>query len=308
MDPDLWKSRFAEHLALRGFSSCTIVRYTGEVAPLLDFLDSQGVTSLSQVTQEGVEAYREHLFLLRPRGRALSLRTQSARLQAVKAFFRFLVRGRFLLIDPAAAVALPRTRGGLPRVLLSEPDVARLLAATDTSTPLGLRDRAAMEVLYGSALRNSELGALTLDAVDLERRELRVLRGKGGKSRVVPLGDEAAHWLEAYLRRGRSAFVVDGGETRVFLTRRGRGMDVEAVGRIVARAAATAGIDGKVRPHDLRHCCATHMLARGAGIRHLQELLGHACLSSTQRYTRVELSDLRRVHRLYHPRERKEDA
>lgn len=306
MDVALWRARFREHLQLGQYSPRTVAGYLGELPALFVFLADRGVESLTSVTRELVEEYRAHLFYLQSRGRRLSSTTQNRRIHAVKTFFRFLSREDFLLIDPAADVDPPRTPAALPRVLLSERETARVLEAPDVSTALGLRDRAILEVLYGTAIRNSELSALTLDAVDLARGELRVYHGKGGKSRVLPLGEEAAVWLEAYLVQARPQLVRRPGEVLVFVTWRGLRFTRGAMAELVRRAARDAGLKKEVTPHVLRHCCATHMLHHGAGLRHLQELLGHASVATTQRYTKLEMSDLRRVLRRCHPRERGE--
>lgn len=306
MDVALWRSRFREYLQLGQYSPRTVAGYVGELGELFAFLAERGVESLGGVTRERVEEYRNHLFYLESRGRRLSSTTQNRRVHAVKTFFRFLAEEDFLLIDPAVEVDAPRTPGTLPRVILSELETKRVLEAPDVSTALGLRDRAILEVLYGTAIRNSELSALTLDAVDLARGELRVHRGKGGKSRVLPLGEEAAAWLEAYLARARPQLARASREALVFVTWRGLRFTRGALSEVVRRAARDAGVRKEVTPHVLRHCCATHMLRHGAGLRHLQELLGHASVATTQAYTRLETSDLRRVLRRCHPRERRE--
>ncbi|MEW6280687.1 MAG: tyrosine-type recombinase/integrase, partial [Candidatus Eremiobacterota bacterium] len=236
------------------------------------------------------------------RGRPLSLATQQSRLAAVKAFFRFAVRRGFVLLDVAAALELPRVKRGLPTVL-TEAEMLRLLNVSDTRCLLGVRDRTLLEVLYGTGLRNSELCALTLDACDLAVPALRILWGKGGKSRVVPLGEEALAWLEAYLGQVRPR-LVRSAEARVFLNRDGQPLKRGTLIDLVRRIARKVDLKKRVTPHVLRHSMATHMLRRGAGLRHLQALLGHSSSAVTEHYTKVEVSDLRRVLRRCHPRER----
>ena len=255
-----------------------------------------------------VEAYRVELFYATYAGRArsrqgqsLTLRTQAARLSAVKAFLRFLHSQGYLLLDPAAGVDLPRIHRPLPQVL-SEEETRALLEAP--AGPLALRDRAILEMLYGTGLRNSELGTLRLTAVDRRRSELRVVEGKNGQSRVVPLGEEALFHLTRYLDELRPQLVARQADAGfVFVSRRGRSLARNSIGAVVHQAARRAGLERKVFPHLLRHSCATHMLGRGAGIRHLQLLLGHATLAATQVYTHVEVSDLRQVLLRCHPRE-----
>ncbi len=303
LDPVLWEERFRDHLDVRGRSGDTINTYLMGVRPFLRFLEQRGVPSLGRVTRELVEAYRTDLFYRRYRGRPLSLATQQARLAGVKAFFRFLARRGFVLVDVAAGLELPRRKAGLPTVL-TEAEMRQLLAVPSPTTLYGVRDRTLLEVLYGTGIRNGELCALTLDACDLAVPALRILRGKGGKSRVVPLGEEALAWLEAYLGQVRPRLVRGAGETAVFLNQYGRPLERPALIDLVARLARKAALQKRVTPHVLRHSMATHMLRRGAGLRQLQVLLGHSSSAVTEHYTRVEIADLARVLRRCHPRER----
>ena len=307
MDPfslTYWQERFREHLLVRQWSPRTIATYVSELKPLLAFLQTQGLASLASLTRDHLEAYRTRLYYERFRGKALALSTQRVRFGAVKQFVRFLTRQNLLLLDVAAQLELPKAPRGLPRVLLTESETRQLLEAPDLTQALGVRDRTILEVLYGTGIRNSELGQLTLDQVDLERQVLRIDHGKGDKPRVVPMGDEALAWLEEYLTRIRPGLARASEEECVFLSSRGRPFRRTELAEVVARWARRAGLTKRVTPHVLRHCCATHMLRRGAGLRHLQVLLGHSSPETTQRYTLVEVSDLRRVLMRCHPRER----
>lgn len=303
LDPVLWQERFSQHMEVRGWSTDTIATYLAGLRPFFKFLQERQVESLAGVTRELVEDYRTRLFYHKYRGRNLSMATQQARLAAVKAFFRFAARRGFVLLDVAAGLELPRAKKGLPTVL-TEAEMLRLLDVPDTSCLLGVRDRTLLEVLYGTGIRNGELCALRLDACDLAVPALRILWGKGGKSRVVPLGEEALVWLEAYLGQVRPRLAVQSAQTRVFLTRDGQPLRRENLIELVGRLARKADLRKRVTPHGLRHSMATHMLRRGAGLRHLQALLGHSSSAVTEHYTKVEISDLRRVLQRCHPRER----
>ncbi len=310
MHVERWKARFREYMELRNWSLRTADTYCRALGPFFDFLVAQGVESLGEITRALVEAYRVELYYTVNRGpdrsrqgQSLTLRTQASRLSAVKAFLRFLHRQGYLLVDPGASVEQPKLPSLLP-LILSEDEVLRLLEGVDTALPLGLRDRAILELLYGTALRNSELTHLKLSRVDRVRGELRVFEGKNRKSRVVPLGEEALFWLGRYLDESRPQLVEGPDPEWVFVSFRGRQLLPPTVGRVVQQAGVRAGLEKRVFPHLLRHCCATHMLARGAGIRQLQTLLGHATLAATQIYTRVEVTDLRQVLMRCHPRER----
>jgi integrase/recombinase XerD len=305
LDLELWQGRFQEYQELRSSSPRTVATYTAELKPFFGFLRAQGVKSLGALTRELIEDYRTHLFYLRFRGKTLALSSQRVRLQAVKCFLRFLQRKRYLLLDYGSSVELPKAPRTLPRVILTEPEILELLRAPDLTTPAGVRDRTILEVLYGTAIRNSELRDLRLDEADLVRKELRIENGKGNKSRVLPLGDEAAAWLEEYLARVRPILLRSSDEQLVFLTMRGTPFTRTELAELVQRQAKTAGLTKKVNPHSLRHTCATHMLRHGAGLRHLQQMLGHSSPETTQRYTQVEISDLRKVVEKCHPRERK---
>jgi len=301
----LWQQRFRDYMAIRAWSQRTIDSYAREVRPFLEFLDVCGIDSVSGITRDVIEGYRTLLFEVRRHERPLSVGTQAVRLGAVKAFVRFLWRERYLLIDTGAGVELPRVPRTLPRVILSEAEVRQLLETPSLDRPLAYRDRAILELLYSSALRNSELCALDLDAVDLERCEVRVHHGKGGKSRVVPLGEFAKQWIESYLQRERPRLVRSPEQTALFLSWRGRHLVRFNLAQIVHRAGELAGLTKPVGPHTLRHCAATHMLAHGASLKHIQEFLGHASIATTQRYLKLEVSNLRRVLLRCHPRERR---
>jgi integrase/recombinase XerD len=300
----LWLERFGEHLRLGGRSERTVYSYGYSVRAFLSFLSDRGLSEAHEVRREDVEAYQVFLHRQRkPDGQPLSLTTQNGYMAAVLAFLKFLRKANYVLSNPGGEVKLVKVPRRLLGELLTEDEVLSLLAAPDVADPLGLRDRAILEVLYSSALRNAELRALELADVDLQRLEVRVRLGKGRQSRVVPLGEPAAIWVEKYLREGRAFLLRERDPGLLFLTARGEKITSGTLAILVRRHTIAAGLKKKVTPHLLRHCCATHMLARQAGLRHLQEMLGHASAETTQAYTRVEISDLREVHRRCHPRE-----
>lgn len=300
---DQWKARFETNLLMRGLSPRTVEGYTAELTPLLEFLHQRGVSRLTSVTRDDLEAYRQHLFTAEYRGKRLGMGSQARRLRAVKAFFAYLTHEDMLLVDPAAHLQHPKVPKTLPRYLLSEVETEKLLLAPEITTPLGIRNRAVLETLYATGIRNTELRELRTGDVDLERLELYVARGKGGKSRRLPLGEEAAAWLEDYLLNARPVLAGPGSGEVLFLSVRGRQIDRGRLAIIVRKTAVSCGLEKKVTPHLLRHCCATHMLRRGAGIRQLQTLLGHSNLGTTQRYTRIDIADLHTAVTRYHPRE-----
>ena len=277
--------------------------YLREVGSFLAWLGSHDV-ALASVRTEDVLAYQSVLYAQRkPNGRPYSSGNVKNRIKALKGFFRFLYRRGYLLHDPAAAVEYPRSERRLPRVILSQKEARKILEAPDRKTPTGLRDRAILETFYGTGIRAGELANLTPDDVDTEEGVLRVVRGKGRKDRNVPLTRAASEAIEAYLIRARPKLLRQ--ETRLlFLQNRGAKMDSGTLNRLVHQWAEAAGVKKRVTCHTFRHSVATHLLKGRADIRHIQALLGHASLQTTERYTHVEISDLKDVIRRAHPRGR----
>jgi len=221
-------------------------------------------------------------------------------LVSVRMFYRFLLLEGHVQRDPAEAFQTPRLWKRIPEVLSVE-DVERLLAAPDRKTPLGLRDRAALEMLYATGARASELCGLNVGDVNFEYGFVRCY-GKRMKERLVPVGRTALEAVREYMRRGRPALLRDEGESAIFLTRTGRRLSRNALWERVRRHARAAGISGDVHPHTLRHSFATHLLSGGADLRSVQVMLGHADISTTEIYTHVDHSRLKSIHAKYHPR------
>jgi len=221
-------------------------------------------------------------------------------LSCVRGFYRHQVRKGRLAVDPSQGLALPKLGRPLP-ASLSESEVEALLAAPDVSDPVGLRDRAMLELLYACGLRVSELVTLTAASLNLRQGVLRVV-GKGGKERLVPVGQEALGWIERYLTEARAALVAGSPSAALFPSRFGRGMTRQTFWHAIKRHAAKAGIQRAISPHTLRHAFATHLLNHGADLRAVQMMLGHADLSTTQIYTHVAQARLKQLHAEHHPR------
>ena len=245
------------------------------------------------------------MYLETYRGRPLAPATQKARLTCVKNFYRYLLQNGYLLYDPAAALSLPKLPKQLPKGILSKKEMGRLLSQPDLETPLGIRDRTYLELLYATGIRVSELCNLTLNDLDLSRRELRINRGKNAKDRIVPLTEAACDYLELYLTEARPQLAA-AGQQILFVSKNGRKMHYTTVSKLVKNYGQKAGLSKKVSPHSLRHTCATHLLKGRADIRQIQRLLGHESIAATQRYTKVEINDLKRVLKRCHPREKRE--
>jgi integrase/recombinase XerD len=294
---------YQEALELR-YGSRTVDQYLMHVRAFLGWLEQKGV-ELVEVRSRDLAAYQAALFAHRRQdGRPYSAAYQANRLAGLKNLFRFLYRRGYLLHDPAASIEMPKLDKRLPRVVLTRAEARKIVEAPEGSTPRGLRDRAILETLYATAIRVSELCNLTAYDVDTEDRLLRVVLGKGRKGRNQPLTRVAAEAVEAYLVAGRPQLQASRRLRFLFLQDRGGKMDRATVGRIVAHWTREARVRKHVTCHTFRHTVATHLLRGGADIRHIQVLLGHASLGTTQRYTRVEVSDLKRILERAHPRGR----
>jgi integrase/recombinase XerD len=232
--------------------------------------------------------------------RGFHARSTARLVSCLRGFYRGLAERGAVKKDPTAQLEHPKLGRPLPKGL-SEADVERLLAAPDVATPLGLRDRAMLELLYATGLRISELVSLRLSMVNVRQGVVRVI-GKGGRERLVPIGDEALGWMSRYVRDGRSALVKRQATDLMFPSLRGREMTRQTFWHAIKKYVALAGIVRNVSPHTLRHAFATHLINHGADLRAVQMMLGHADLSTTQIYTHVAQSRLKAVHSAHHPR------
>lgn len=294
--------RFEEDLRVR-HAALTAGNYRGHVQSWLAWLGEE--TNLADVRTDDLLAYQSALYAMRkPDGRPYSGGFHVNRLKALKSFFRFLVRRRYVLSDPTASVEYPRGEQRLPRTILTAHEAARLIETARGRSPRELRDRALMETLYSTGVRVGELARLTLHDIDTEERVLRVVAGKGRKDRYVPLTRAAARTLERYVLKGRPALAAGRRAPFLFLTGAGGRMHSTAVYEALGKWTKKARLKKRVTPHTFRHTLATHLLRGGADIRHIQKLLGHSSLQSTERYTRVEIQDLKDVVRRAHPRNR----
>jgi integrase/recombinase XerD len=294
---------FEDHAYVR-YAERTAAGYLRAGRAFLGWLEARGVT-LADVRTQDLLAYQTDLFAARKKdGKPYSSYHHLHRIAAVKTLFRFLFRRGYLLADPSAAVEYPRREMRLPRGILTKQEARKILEVPEARSPLHLRDRAILETLYGTGIRAAELGNLTTEDVDTEEKVLRVVRGKGSKDRNVPLTNSAALAIEAYLVEGRPRIRGARKSRLLFLAPRGGRMHDSHLNDVVQRWAFKAGVKRHVTCHTFRHSIATHLLKGGADIRHIQVLLGHSSLASTERYTRVEVSDLREVMKRAHPRGR----
>ncbi len=284
---------FLDHLWVEyGLSANTVAAYRTDLSDLERFLLTR-----DKALQQADEAC---LFDFMAQSSTLAVRTRARRLSAIRRYYQYLVREKVIAVDPSLRVSAPRLGRSLPKSL-TETEVDALLGAPDTATPEGLRDRAMIELLYATGLRVSELVTLEVTELNLRQGVVRVL-GKGGKERLVPLGDEAARWLSRYAIEARGRLCRRALADALFVTRRGAAMSRQAFWYLIKKYAFRAGIRADVSPHTLRHAFATHLLNHGADLRVVQMLLGHSDISTTQIYTHVAAARLKALHAHHHPR------
>ena len=291
-------AEFVDSLLLeRGLSENTCTGYQSDLAFFVRYLEGRKISDVGKVTRDDIVA-----FLADERAKGMRGSTRSRRTAAIRMFFRHLKERRVIRTDPAELMDPPKKAKALPKVL-SEEEVFRLLDEIAGDDPRSVRDRALLETLYGCGLRVSEACALVKSDIVADGELLRIF-GKGSKERLVPIGGAAGRALQRYFEGGRETLARGNpSETHVFVTRLGRPFTRQGVFKIIKERAAAVGIAlDRISPHVLRHCFASHMLAHGADIRAIQELLGHADISTTQVYTHVDTARFGEIHRRFHPR------
>ena len=289
---------FLNHIALeQNLKPNSVISYKNDLDQLAEFAATLGIKSWQEFSTQAIIAYLGYAGTL-----GLSAPSISRRMSSLRGFFRFLLRERIINANPAAHIESPRIYRSLP-VVMSLEEIERILAAIDLKQKFGLRDRAALEVLYSSGLRISELINLTVANLFLEVGHVRVT-GKGGKERIVPIGEEAVDFVRRYLDEERPKIAKDDSHDVLILNRFGRKLSSMGMFNLVQKRVKAAGITKHVTPHTFRHSFASHLVDGGASLRAVQEMLGHADISTTQIYTQLDRSYLKSVHREFHPRER----
>jgi site-specific recombinase XerD len=320
--------QYAQDLRARAKSPRTVKDYPFELMKMVEFFEELKVFQWKKLKEDHVRVYHQSLY-----ERELAPATIRARLGILKGFLDFCVRRQVLYVNVMQYYELPRRPKRLPPVILDEWEVLKLIEGIELETPLGIRDRAIVELLYGLGLRNSELRSLRLCDVDLRQRQIKVI-GKGDKEALLPLNQACIETLENYFFFSRPKLLeqfkggpkfkgaslnlsfrhsVNQSESKdeswqseiVFLTRNGHPINQGNLGTILKVRAGQVGLEKNITPHSLRHSCATHLLKRGADLRHIQQLLRHESVSTTQIYTQVDIDDLIQAQKKYHPRERK---
>jgi integrase/recombinase XerD len=297
MTPQEAITRVLAYWRLTRYSPGTVQLYGEQLQRFAAWLAAQAIDDLRKVTHAHVAAYQMQL-----RQSTLGRETQAVRLRAVKRLYQHLTDEGCLLLDPTEGLQEVSRRQPLPRSVLSLREMKRLLAAPDTTTPQGIRDRALLEVLYATGVRIGELMKARKDDVQAATQTLHIRHAKGGTPRVVPLGAQATQWLVAYLEQVRPPMVTARPfEAALFVARGGSALGIAQVRNLLRQYRKAAGIKKTITPHLLRHSCATHLMQAGAPLRVIQELLGHRRLTSTVFYTRVMPLDVKATHARFHP-------
>jgi len=293
---DLALDAFMQYVSVeRALADNTLSSYQRDLASYIAFLTQRGVTELGQTDRTTILLFLQEL---RKKGRATATITRN--LASLRAFYSFLTRERWIEIDPALHLETPKPERRLPQVLSTD-EVDRLLASPDSHSPMGLRDRAMLELLYATGIRVSELVSLNLGDVNLIAAFLQCY-GKGAKERIIPIGQMARRAVEDYLGRARHSLLREEREPALFVNHLGDRLTRQGFWKIIKKYARTAGIVHHLTPHTMRHSFATHLLDNGADLRAVQEMLGHADISTTQIYTHVSRTRLQDVYARSHPR------
>jgi integrase/recombinase XerD len=304
-DPDSIEAhmlRFSQWQREKAYSERTIEGREAALRPFIAWCAERGLARPPEITKPILERYQRHLFLYRKAdGEPLSVRSQHVRTTPIKAFFKWLSRGNHILYNPASELELPRMEKRLPRHVLSAREVEAVLAVPDTATPIGIRDRAMLEVFYSTGIRRMELIGLHMIDLDTDRGTLMVRQGKGRKDRMVPIGERAQAWVAKYREDVRGDFASGADDGTLFLTTQGEAFAAGRMTQLVRNYVTAADLGKRGSCHLFRHSMATLMLENGADIRFIQAMLGHAELSTTQIYTQVSIRMLKQIHTATHP-------
>jgi len=290
--------RFTESLSLEsGLAHNTLISYRADLKAYIKHLQKTGIGALKEVRSENIYTYIAELSQ-----KGLKASSIARKISVIRSLHHYLVESGRAEVDPTLNLESPKIGRKLPTVLDYQTEISKILEQPDISTVLGKRDRALLEILYSCGLRISEAVNLKLADLALKERFVVVL-GKGSKQRVVPMGKEAAFWLRHYLSKGRGKLAGEHSQNIIFLNNRGKRLSRMGAWKILQSYVTKSGIQKRVHPHTLRHSFATHLLKGGADLRTVQELLGHADISTTEIYTHVDAGYLKKVHQTFHPRE-----
>jgi len=291
-------------LEVQNYSEFTVRGRAGHIGFFLAWLAERGIIEPVEVTRPVLERYQRYLFHYRKvNGEPLSFRSQHARLVPLRMWFRWMTRQNYILHNPASELELPRLGRSLPKNIFSAAEVERVLTLCEVEEPIGLRDRALLEVLYSTGMRRLELVRLKLYDLSLDRRLILIRKGKGDKDRYVPIGERAIAWLEKYVRETRPQLAAEPDDMTVFLTAQGEPFSRDHLTATVKDRIDAAELGKTGSCHLFRHTMATLMHENGADIRYIQQMLGHEDIKTTQIYTQVAVRALQKIHAATHPAE-----
>ena len=297
-----WVRRYLEAQTILHISAHTLRTRKSDLGIFHEWCLERGITTPREINLAMLERFQKHLFYVRKaNGQPLGASRQHHQIVTLRLFFRWLTKAGHLPADPASSLQLPRVPQGVLPEALTLDEIERVLGVLDLSNPYELRDRAVLEVLYSCGLRRMELRNLSIYDIDGERGTVFVRQGKGRKDRVVPIGERALLWVQKYQDEVRPHLVIDPKQTALFLSKLGEALSLAGLTHQVREYFTRAGISKAGSCHLLRHTMATLMLEHGADIRYIQEILGHASLETTERYTHVTIAKLRAVHTACHP-------
>ena len=289
-------------LRARDYAEGTIMKRRHHLNAFILWAEERSLSRVGDITRPVLERYQRFLFHQTGRdGKRLSFGNQHNRLTSLRAWFKWLARQRAILHNPASELELPRLGHRLPKHVLSQAEVETVINGTDTTSPFGIRDRAVLETFYSTGIRRLELIGLRMEAIDDERGVLTVRQGKGKKDRVVPIGDRAVAWIDKYVREVRPTLCANPNEATLFLTKFGEPFSASSLSILVRDYVDRAELKKTGSCHLFRHTMATLMHEHGADIRHIQAILGHVKLETTQIYTQVSIRKLKEVHEATHP-------
>lgn len=302
---DLVRERYRQHLQILNYSPRTIQTQATYFNRLGEFMAEVNIDDPAAFTAQTVSDFQRWLFYQpTAKGAARTVASQNRVLSFLRILFEFLHQEGIVARNPAAELRLAREPDPLPKNILTPQEARKIVEAPDAATLHGYRDRALLEVLYSTGIRKKELLSLAVDDINLEEEIAIIRNGKGGKDRVVPLSRVACRFLETYLKAIRPELLRGHRTPALFVSiRHGYTLGTHSLGTIIEKYTRQVGIKRKVTPHLWRHTCATHLLKNNANLRHVQELLGHRSLATTERYLRLTITDLKEAHRKFHPRE-----
>ena len=291
-----------EWLLVNNYSEDTADHARWSIGDFVRWAEERGIEHPMEVTRPILESYQRYLYYYRQKnGQPLTFRTQHSRLTPVCRWFRWLVRNNHILYNPASDLDLPRMEKRIPRTVFSVEETERVLQVPDIHTSVGLRDRAILETFYSTGIRRKELVHLKLYDVDRERATLTIRQGKGKKDRMIPIGERALAWVGKYLGEARPQLAVEPDDATLFLTQYGEPFHPDAMSNLARDLIAQANLGKSGSCHTFRHTMATLMLDNGADLRYIQQMLGHAEISSTEIYTHVAIRKLQKIHAATHP-------